>query len=1659
MVIPDQKTITVNGNFRTDNYKNYLVLEVSDNENIAKLDGMVESVQFGFKHLIVFTNSLNPNANIRLKGEIILRPEKFTNYLELSHGNDFSDKNNILTLENVLNYKNQDTNNYHFGTKNEIKYPASRIDIDVELDLQPKSFKYELGIEYEEIKLGSSLEFELNKQRDGDYELEFEIWGLNNKIELDAKRQVNPSGEISQVENALNINGKVFEVNGKVRHHVKPQDIDVGSDLIVKVPSRSSPFNVVNGLKLNANDIDLYQKVTSGNQVFIDLILKANQAGNANGNIKINLKEHLIVNGHLTAKQGSGNADITIELPTVKKTAKLDSTFTIRDPNYNILVNIYPAYNEDKNKKITISTHSKITLSSVDSKNLLDIFGSKLEANIKGNQDGDWENGKINGEADVTLPNNQYIAGKFNRQAQLANNLKNINELVTLDYRVYKNKPGNKLSLSAQIKNTNLEENIFDVQYVLNGEKANGQNLNVALNIKRKPKSDLIDFEITNIISGSILDSPIETTVKTTGKGTSGSLDAKASYQPLGSLTINGQYDASSKPYSGQFNVVASSTSKTLRSLKISGSGSLLKENRLVLKTSGNIYIDNPSGIIADWSGTGEVESSDKDGRIKASVKSHDVAPISVEAGYKITDGKNDQHIQGDLDIKYEKNQNINGHVSLIRLPKHEYKLDLKLNTPDERFKSNRVQVHTKRSEDNTHHQSEVIVTINGKVWTGNTNLILSEITPTIDVKLKDPEGKLREILIKITNLSDRQFAGQIKLVNQPKNFLLEGAVDANVESVNDFHIKISANSPALKIDKYVFDAQNKPAKAGRRIQVTAKSGNKNILAGSTSYTSREEHGKLIIEGSGSFKVKDQTKSANFKFIKENLVQNKHGEKGIEVSFDAGLGNKAIDAELKVTNKQFRILNSYCEEKKQCAHVEFDIKTNADDVTSFNQVIEITIDLRKLGLSHEFGLKAVTIRKNYVLDHTVDIHFQNQEDSKYQYSLYLHPKEAGVSLTTPKRVIALEANVNIPSSALKDGGRLSGEVVFYTDKKGHPNAKTSLTAYLNIDSKGDYIDGEAKFTNPVLRRPLIISVKTKHTSVPRDALSTTWIVDVFATAQQKLVIEIDKQLPNTNAQEVKQTISIKSSGLGIEITSDETYVINTKENIYKYNHEIKYHVGNSVYNTLVKNEVSPKRLESTVVLFGVSIYSLKSKFELRENQQIVDSELQIYDIEPYVTHLEIKNLNTIKLIVSRKQTPNSKIIFNAGLISGQIADIRAEYSNNGPSKELGHASVKLDDANFLKFDYDVNSKEVERLAVVIKKEGEEINGRFIDISNEVFKNIKTELKSLEDIARGANPNFAPLRQNYINELNKIENEILEDKTIKEVSEFLYNIFGAISNAVSKTIEAFSVLIENIANILPDFYGRTGEIINKEILPELQKLSTKLLRAVSSIADSISEVIIAVAVKAAEIAEKYKPELQQLAALFGELTQDIFKAGITAFEAIKNVLIDQWNQIYETIRSYPAVQQLIDELEGFISHGLPGSEAIVGTIKELLSTIKDLAPTPEFKTLIDAISEYLELRLTGKPVDDKAALEKIFKAAAAVFKQLVEVIYAEEGAPDLQSLKIPLPITILKQLPKLGVIKLSPLSYILREDGVIPDDFLLSLVNRPRNWLPPFRCKY
>lgn len=105
-----------------------------------------------------------------------------------------------------------------------------------------KKLKYDFDAEYQNVKLGSELDIKHCQKTIGDYEIEFEAYGFNNKLEIDAKREVLNDGKKSKIENSLEFNGKKFELDGTITHSYQPQNLDYGSDLVIKIAGQANPI-------------------------------------------------------------------------------------------------------------------------------------------------------------------------------------------------------------------------------------------------------------------------------------------------------------------------------------------------------------------------------------------------------------------------------------------------------------------------------------------------------------------------------------------------------------------------------------------------------------------------------------------------------------------------------------------------------------------------------------------------------------------------------------------------------------------------------------------------------------------------------------------------------------------------------------------------------------------------------------------------------------------------------------------------------------------------------------------------------------------------------------------------------------------------------------------------------------------------------------------------------------------------------------------------------------------------------------------------------------------------------------------------------------------------------------------------------------------------
>lgn len=104
----------------------------------------------------------------------------------------------------------------------------------------------------------------------------------------------------------------------------------------------------------------------------------------------------------------------------------------------------------------------------------------------------------------------------------------------------------------------------------------------------------------------------------------------------------------------------------------------------------------------------------------------------------------------------------------------------------------------------------------------------------------------------------------------------------------------------------------------------------------STSYKRRDEAGKTIVEGNGNLKIGEDTRSSSFKYTRQQLTREKDGEVGVVIVLNAKFDPVAIVGDLKLSNKEFLVSNSYCEQNKDCAH--FKLQSSYDTDSKFRVI-------------------------------------------------------------------------------------------------------------------------------------------------------------------------------------------------------------------------------------------------------------------------------------------------------------------------------------------------------------------------------------------------------------------------------------------------------------------------------------------------------------------------------------------------------------------------------------------------------------------------------------------------------------------------------------------------------------------------------------------------
>nr|XP_012225513.1 PREDICTED: apolipophorins [Linepithema humile] len=1623
--------------------------------------------KLGDRHFTISLSALptkNPNAGFKVDWEFRKDQYELENNLDFVHGPDLESEVNRFTLkQHVIAKPNQKGANFVVGGHNKISYPALKLKLDLEGKLTPSSVDEKIDIVYDKFKFGSDLSAKLDVAKPGNYEVEFEARLLQNSIKLESKRtSIDPHKSKYKNKVELTPGGKYEGEVLVTCNRDKNLNFEVDGDLNLN-GKKVKAFGSLNAERVGNVQSRAY--VTVNDVKYIDFLLKAvRQGDNPHGNLNLNIKNYLNVVGQAAIQDGKGNAQLNIDLPKInrkiKGTGDLVTVGTQHTANFELLLDA----EKDPSKRIKLSTVSDVKKNAIDSKNVIEVLDQKFELNGKGKLEGTIKEGELTGDVDFTLPNGHYVVYRLKRTSAKKNEKYNIHVNTELEHRESKDGPSQKITYVGDGENVDFKACTFHIKNQLKAVNYNGDNVQIDLDLKnlRATDGNKRSFEIDLKAAGTKLSEPLTLQYKSKERD-----NGEVSGEIASSLRKDIQLKSSvnyvpGKPCTCSGNVELILPFEKLNNIKYDYKTSLLggeKNEVFDLQGSSTLTYNNDKTIKLD----GGLKSSgifddehpyDHDLKLTVTVLKNPPITIHDQLKYEPADGK----------VKIVRNTAVSSGEKEVKITVDPliYDRDLthvdlkaKASTPYEKLRNIDLELKHERGKDGRVRKTNAAISADDAKYTVQSEIRTSDVSPLIHIIITCPKGKT-EILSKFEKLGDREYKGEWK-VETPYGFANADA-HVNLESVENFVIDINVDSDKLKHRKIHAEIANKPtAKAGKRIIITVTSDGKNIVTGSTNYKKRDEAGKITVEGTGNLKIGENTRSSSFKYTRQQLTHEKDGEVGVIIVLNAKFDPAAIVGELKLSNKEILVSNSYCEQSKDCAHFKLQSSYDTDNKNYLNHQITVEVDLKKFNVPVEFGLKTSTEITEAKFDHSANLYLHSSKDkSQYSYQIYAHPKESAAILTLPNRELAVISTYDLPKT--KQTGAFKIDVSVYLDRKNKPSDKTALVASgdVNVEKESGSVSGEIKFIYP--SQPKDIAVKGRLHYGGEHLLDANVDIDVFAKKTQKIIV-----LAKVNRQALQKgynlTSVIEVNSRGQQLKVDLKSHVAVSDRVVGFGSVLSYtDVNQKPRSAGIVFSFDPTEAYLLVSSPSKELLRVDTKLQLQKNLQKLDAEIAVVGNKPIVINAESNDWNSFKYLEYQQDNPNTKLTVNGRIVLGQLAEIHADAFKDGTKKHLFNVLIHLDEEKFLKPDFGYNKDNIIQTSERYRSQSIELLKDFKDAAVEAANELDRELRDLVQHLKKAQPDIKPLANYYEEELKKLKEELHADQTIKDIQATLKKHFGGIATAVLDTLKKVSGQLNELQKEYEQLVAKIEEVW-KTVYPQLRDSCDKIANALIQVLDAAANIALIYLKALLSIINEHQKELKELAVIASEIAQDIAKIIYKGATQIRKDVEEFAVLLINQLKALPIYEYIKEQYHDFKIPEIP--ESILDSIHDLAEVTKGALPTEELRKFFDAIYQYIVKHIKHKQVNDAEEIKTIYglaiDAATSVVKLLESNNVLDKLVESLLDTNVPIELEAFTSLPTITTIKVSLLS--LLHNNELPSLADLYYTYRPTllpgDIVPPF----
>lgn len=1012
--------------------------------------------------------------------------------------------------------------------------------------------------------------------------------------------------------------------------------------------------------------------------------------------------------------------------------------------------------------------------------------------------------------------------------------------------------------------------------------------------------------------------------------------------------------------------------------------------------------------------------------------------PISGEISFNCN---HKDKADGSLAVTYGDNKKFKTSVNVQTEGSNNLNADIAISGDLESFKDLKLQLNAKQPSEN-----EISAKLNLKADNQQYSLDYehraSVNDPKFSVVIVRPQGTSKIF-------AEAQVASQLKgkgnlLIENVESFNLVANVDGDLSSLEKFHLIGEVDSELLGLKKFTYDIKSKDAAAGRTgFDFKFTKDGKHLVSGTTDFTSKIDKGRTIIEGKSTIKLTEgKPDEVSFTLIRNLFEAPRDGESGFKGVLTLIVGPRNFAGELKLTDKEFHAKYTGCETKNRCTNLETRSKLEKSSIEGFKHNLLITVDLREVGFSHEFGLKADTSRDGWKFNHAVDAYLQSKEKPEYQYSVFIKPTEAGALLSLPKRQVALDASYKYPERSLL--GEYDGTISFYMDKKNKPRQKTEVGVKGKLtQADKNLVTGTAEihFVHPSVKK---LRVGGEFSANP-DSMDVKSKVefDVFTNPMDMIVITTSFGNSDNSGRgfNIVSDVEVSSKGLGLNMKYHEHASLSFEQKVISIGSELTLPVQDFRFG--VNANLNEKSSQVVVIAFGQEILKSAANYDVDKHDLSVETTIQYLGSEPVVQKSTVTGLTQGSFTMSKGNLFN----IDSGFAIGKDIHLLVQ----GSGREVFNGKIALDQTHFLESNYHVDDAQfktfTDQLQQQIKRDLETADA---DVKEKFNRLQSFWTQKLEKIQK-ASPDFSQLQNEYQQELNQLVEELKQDPAIKKVIEQITAIVGELAKTFDGIAKAISEQLSAIEAALRQNYELAVKTFNENILPEIKKLYDSLQQLVSEIYEQAVKLLTAAFERVAKALKTFEEDFNTISKAIKDATGNSYEAIGEYIKLITQEIKELYELLKQQLQSLPGVD-FVKEKYAEILGDINPVETIKNVLAELINALAEVVPE-QAKPLFNQVSDYIKKKLAGEEVDDIAIFKDLYKAlieAISGFKRDYVDGFSTASLSSSVNLDIfkRLPpfvtnvrLSALNQLRSEPIFNLNDLIYLYRPYGFDPAEFI------------------